>query len=565
MIMKKSWIITACCITGLLFGCENNNEAQVSSNESAELSPEIDYGPEFDLLATPVGDVSFHSTCGVEAAPLVERGVALMHNMMYPEAQLVFSMADDIDPNCAMSYWGQAMVMIHPLWGDALTAEDYKRGLALSHRAQSIEGTTEREREYFRAIEAFYLADEDLNMANGFAKISEVWEEVSDKYPKDMDAKAYESLFKIAISSNDPEREEAGQLALDILKVIPDHPGGHHYVIHAFDTSKLAIKALDVANHYGEITPKVPHASHMMTHTYTRLGKWDSAIEWNNISAGTALELCVENGEVNSHYPHAMDYLAFAHLQKGDDDAALEIEKEMAALDIKEFEKAGQRAIAYAFGSIPARYAMERKDWERAITLKPMDPPHFPWIDADKRDIINTHFSRALGFSMLGRPDEADADIAMMSEMIENLPPINGYDYYLQKMKNQLLVAQGWQSYANGDSESAITLLKQAAMQEAASENAPSNPGDILPAEEMLGDLYVQLSQHQEAHDAYKLSLERSPGRYNSIYGAGITAYELGDMETAKEYFSMLIENAEGGNSKRESLSDARMKLASLN
>ena len=194
-----------------------------------------------------------------------------------------------------------------------------------------------------------------------------------------------------------------------------------------------------------------------------------------------------------------------------------------------------------------------------------MDPPHIPWIDADKRDIINTHFSRALGFSMLGRPDEADADIAIMSEMIETLPPINGYDYYLQKMKNQLLVAQGWQKHANGDSESAITLLKQAAMQEASSENAPSNPGDILPAEEMLGDLYVKLSQYQEAHDAYKLSLERSPGRYNSIYGAGITAYELGDMETAKEYFSMLIENAEGGNSNRETLSDARMKLASLN
>lgn len=552
-------------MTGLLFGCSDNNETQTSSMENADAAQEIDYGPEFDLLATPVGDVSFHSSCSAEAAPLIERGVALLHNMMYPEAQLVFSMADDIDANCAMSYWGQAMVMVHPLWGDALSAEDYERGLRLARRAQSIEGTTEREKEYFRAVETFYMADENLNMANGFAKISEVWEEVSDKYPDDMDAKAYESLFKIAISSNDSEREEAGQLALDILKTMPNHPGGHHYVIHAYDTSKLAIKALEVADHYGEITPKVPHASHMMTHTYTRLGKWDSAIEWNNVSAGTALELCIQNGEVNSHYPHAMDYLAFAHLQKGDDEAALKIEKEMAALDIIEYETAGQRAIAYAFGSIPARYALERKDWERAITLKPMDPPHFPWIDADKRDIINTHFARAVGYSMLGRPDEAAADIAMMEEMIETLPVINGYDYYLQKMKNQLLVAQGWQHHANGDSETAVSLLKQAAMQEAASENAPSNPGDILPAEEMLGDLYLALSQPQEAHDAYKLSLERSPGRYNSIYGAAITAFELGDKGSAKKYFSLLIENAEGGNSKRETLSDAKMKLASLN
>lgn len=565
MEMKKNWFLATCCMTSLLLGCGENNETKTSSVENLETTEEINYGPEFDLLATPVGDVSFHSSCNTEAAPLVERGVALMHNMMYPEAQLVFSMADDIDADCAMSYWGQAMVMVHPLWGDALSADDYQRGIDLSRRAQSIEGTTEREKDYFRAIEAFYIASLETNMAEGFAKIAAVWEEISDKYPEDMDAKAFESLFKIALSSNDPEREEAGQLAMDILKIMPDHPGGHHYVIHAYDTAKLAIKALDVADHYGEITPKVPHASHMMTHTYTRLGKWDSAIEWNNISAGTALELCIQNGEVNSHYPHAMDYLAFAHLQKGDDSAALEIEKEMAALDVKEYESAGQRAIAYAFGSIPARYALERKDWERAITLKPMDPPYFPWIDADKRDIINTHFARALGYSMLGRPDEAEADIAMMEEMIETLPMINGYDYYLQKMKNQLLVVQGWQQYAKGDNATAISLLKQAAMNEASSENAPSNPGDILPAEELLGDLYLLLSQPQEAHDAYKLSLERSPGRYNSIYGAGMTAFELGDMDSARKYFTLLIENAEGGNSKRESLNDAKMKLASLN
>lgn len=161
--------------------------------------------------------------------------------------------------------------------------------------------------------------------------------------------------------------------------------------------------------------------------------------------------------------------------------------------------------------------------------------------------------------------EAAAEEIEIMSEMIETLPPINGYDYYVQKMKNQLLVVQGWQNHAKGDSENAISLLKQAAMQEAASENAPSNPGDILPAEEMLGDLYFELSKLGEAYDAYKLSLERSPGRYNSIYGAGITAYELGDMENAKKYFSLLVENAEGGNSKRETLNDARMKLASIN
>ena len=192
-------------------------------------------------------------------------------------------------------------------------------------------------------------------------------------------------------------------------------------------------------------------------------------------------------------------------------------------------------------------------------------PLHFPWIDADKRDIGNTHFARAMGFSRLGRPDEATADIELLANMAETLPPMNGLEYYRMKIESQLLGARAWQHFANGDIESALSLMKQAASQEATSENAPSNPGDILPAEELLGDMYFELSRFEEAHAAYKLSLERSPGRYNSIYGAGISAYDLGNMEAAKKYFSLLIENAEGGNSQRATLADARMKLASLN
>ena len=369
-----------------------------------------------------------------------------MHNMMYTEAQFVFSMADDEDPNCAMAYWGQAMAMIHPLWGDSLSADDYARGLALTTRAQGIDGISEREKNYLSAAQAFYQENEGLNMVAGFRKMSAVWDDISNKMPDDMDAKAFNALFKVAISGNDPERMEAGQIALDVLDENPNHPGGHHYVIHAYDTAQLAPLALDTANHYGEITPKVPHASHMMTHTFTRLGEWDSAIEWNNISADSALELCVENGEVNSHYPHAMDYLVFAHLQKGDDVMAAKVGKEMFDLDITEYEASGQRAIAYAFAAIPARLSMERKDWEMAITLQPKTPSYFPWIDADKRDIGNTHFARAMGFIRLGRQDEADHDIEMLQHMRDTMPQLNGYDYYKMKIDSQLLSVQAWQT-----------------------------------------------------------------------------------------------------------------------
>ncbi|MDG1707577.1 MAG: hypothetical protein P8H03_02390 [Emcibacteraceae bacterium] len=562
--MNKNWILAALCSTSLVAAC-GNNETEVASETVEEVVSVAMDGPAFDLISTPVGNVNFPSSCNAVAAPLVERGVALMHNMMYTEAQFVFSMADDADPKCAMSYWGQAMAQIHPLWGDTLNAEDFARGLELTKRGQAIEGLTDRERNFLKTSEAFYTVDEDMSMRGGFERISASLAEVSAEMPNDMDAKAFNALFKVAISGNDPERLEAGQLALDVLKTMPNHPGGHHYVIHAFDTATLAEGALETADHYGEITPKVPHASHMMTHTYTRLGKWDSAIEWNNISAGSALELCIENGAVNSHYPHAMDYLVFAHLQKGDDAAAAKLEEELFSLDIQEYEASGQRGIAYAFTAVPARNSLERKDWEMAITLTPKAPAYFPWIDADRRDIGNTYFARAMGFSMLGRPDEAEEEIKLLSEMAETLPPMNGLAYYKMKIDSQLLGARAWQSFARGDAENALALMKQASEQEASSENAPSNPGDILPSEEMLGDMYLELARLEEAHEAYKLSLARSPGRYNSIYGAGNTAYELGDMMTAKKYFSQLVENAAGGNSQRASLDDARTKLASIN
>ncbi len=565
--MRLNWILVPICSAGLLAGCSSETEPNTTENSAVgnDVIQEPATGPDFDLLTTPVGDVSFPTTCTDEAGVLVERGVALMHNMMYPEADFVFSMADDQDPNCAMAYWGQAMVQIHPLWGDALSEEQYARGLELTRRGQSIEGISEREKNYLLTTEVFYQQSEGLNMRAGFEKMSATWADISAQMPDDKDAQAFNALFKIAISSNDPERMEAGQIALDILNEMPNHPGGHHYVIHAFDTAELAPLALETANHYGEITPKVPHASHMMTHTFTRLGEWDSAIEWNNISADSALELCIVNGEINSHYPHAMDYLVFAHLQKGDDAMAAQVEQELFSVEITDYEEAGQRGIAYAYTAVPARMAMERKDWERAITLQPKTPEYFPWNDMDKRDIVNTHFARAIGFSMLDRPDEADTDIAMIQELIDTLPQINGYNYYKMKMRNQLLGAKAWQQFARGNIEDALTLMSEASEIEAKSENAPTNPGDILPSEEMLGDMYLKLDRLQEAHEAYVLSLARSPGRFNSIYGAAMTAHALGDEQTARRYFTLLLANVEGATSTRPIINDVRNTLAALN
>jgi hypothetical protein len=256
--MNKLWLLTALCSTSLILGCSQNNDAGIVEQETAELQPtanstldnipdsgvKVSDGPKFDLLTTPVGEIDFPNTCSTEAGVLVERGVALMHNMMYREAQFVFSMADDADPDCAMAYWGQAMTQIHPLWQDNLNAEEYARGLELTKKAQSIADTTQREKQYFKAAEVFYAGGPSQTMKEGYVNMSRIWDETSTSMPNDMDAKAFNALFKIAIAKSEDDREVAGQLALDILQEMSNHPGGHHYVIHAFDTANLAGKAL---------------------------------------------------------------------------------------------------------------------------------------------------------------------------------------------------------------------------------------------------------------------------------------------------------------------------------
>ncbi len=576
--MNKLWLLTALCSIGLILGCSPNNDANTVEQTTAALQttdegitanpskPTVNAsnGPKFDLLTTPVGDIDFPSSCSTEAGALVERGVALMHNMMYREAQFVFSMADDADPNCAMAYWGQAMTQIHPLWRDNLNAEDYSRGLELTKKAQAITDTTPREKRYFKTAEAFYTGGPNQTMKEGYVNMSRVWDEISTSMPADMDAKAFNALFKIAIASSDDDREEAGQLALDILTESSNHPGGHHYVIHAFDTANLAGKALKTADHYGEITPAVPHASHMLTHTYTRLGEWSKAIKWNDVSADSAIELCIANGAVNSHYPHAMDYLMYAHLQKGDDASAARIQKEMFALDIPEFERAGRSAISFAYAAIPVRYVLERKDWTSAITLAPRMPAHFPWADEHDREVSNTHFARALAFSRLGRPDEANEDIEILSQMGENMAGIKPLAKSKDKIDVQVLTVKAWQQYASGKTQNALSMMKEASDRDALTENSASGPGDMLPAEELYADMLLDQSRTADAHAAYKLALVRTPGRYNSIYGAGKTAFDMGDTKVAQKYFNMLLKNTEGAVSSRPSLDEVRKMIAAI-
>ncbi|MDH3620583.1 MAG: tetratricopeptide repeat protein [Gammaproteobacteria bacterium] len=511
----------------------------------------------FDLVNTPVGDVSFPVGCNADAAPLVERGVALLHHMMYDEASFVFGMADDRDPDCALAYWGSAMTLIHPLWTDVLSPSQFERGTELVEKSLLLGGHSDREDAYLETTRAYFEAGESASERERLQLFKDAWKTLSEEYPEDLEARAFYSLaLRATANSADKEfvtQKAAGLIAEGVLAENPNHPGAHHYIIHAYDIPGLAEKALATADNYGKITPRVPHATHMMTHIYTRLGQWEKAIEWNTQSADTAWAMCLENGEVNSHYTHAMDYLAYAYLQTGNDSAALGIMRDAEELQ-PPYSETSRGATAYSFSALPARLALERRDWEAAAKLRPRVPTTFPWEKAHDPFVAITHFARALAASHLGRPDDATADI----EALRSLRAGVGNPYWAQQVEIQEIAARAWQAYARGDTEQALETMRRAAALEASTEKHAITPGEVLPAAELLGDLLFEAGRFEEALEAYRSALQRAPGRYNGLYGAGQSARAAGDDSVAVEYFTELLLIADNAENHRRDIDDVR-------
>jgi len=515
--------------------------------------------PRFNLVETPVGDVSFPVGCNAKAAPLVERGVALLHHMMYDEASFVFGMADDRDPDCAMAYWGRAMTMIHPLWQDVLSPSQFERGTELVEKSLSLGGHSDRENAYLETTRAYFEDGEQLTKRQRLAKFEKAWGELSRAFPKDLEARAFYSLaLRSTADIQDRSlavQKKAGAIAESILTEMPNHPGAHHYIIHAYDSPALAERALVAANHYGEITPRVPHATHMMTHIYTRLGQWDKAVEWNTISADSAWDLCIQSGEINVHYTHALDYLAYAYLQIGEDWEVGEILKTAEQLQ-PPYSETSRSATAYAFAAMPARYALERRDWEAAAQLEPRKPSSFPWEKAHDPYVAITHFARALAMSNLGRPEDATADIDALRAL--RIRVATESPYWAQQIEIQELSAQAWQDFSRGEVESAIEAMQQAAALEDSTDKHAVTPGEVVPAAELYGDMLREAGRYEQALAAYQSALQRAPLRLNSLYGAGKAAAEVGDDAMARAYFVELLSITSGAKEPRSRIKEIR-------
>ena len=512
-----------------------------------------------DAYGDQLGTVRFPMSCSDSARPQVERGVALLHHMTYNGARAAFSAATQTDSDCAMGYWGQAMTYIHPLWSDAPSKEDFERGRALVAEAKTRGQKTDRENAYIEAVGAYYVKGWNKNETANLQSFEAGWENVFRRFPKDIEAASFYALAHMATANPGDKtytkQKQAGTIAEKVLAQIPDHPGAHHYVIHAYDYPALAPKALNAAHSYGEIAPDIPHALHMPTHIFTRVGLWQESIIMNKRSGAAALKHPA-GSEISLHYPHALDYLVYAYLQQADDHKARQV---MEGLSSPHGSFQTHIAASYSFAAIPARFALERQQWSEAAVLEPRLPNNYPIEKFPAMEAI-TYFARALGAARSGNVKMAKLALEKLTTLHKKAEKTSVY--WAKQIEIQRLLVTAWIVYQEGRKNEALNIMQRAAELESSTEKHPVTPGEILPARELLADMLLDMRRYREAQTEYETALKRSPNRFNSLYGAGLAA-ELGNNESwAIFYFKKIVKITETVKTDREQLKHAKLYLS---
>ena len=503
-----------------------------------------------------LGRVSFPVSCNEAAQAEFARGVAMLHSFWYEEAEKAFRKTAAADPRCAMAYWGIAMSLYHPIWYPPGAAE-LAGGREAVAKAKSIGGATDREKAYIAAIEVFYRDSDRLDHKTRAIAYEKAMEAVTHAYPEDHEAAAFYAvalLWTLSVSPNDETNPRKAAAVLDrIASEMPDHPGVLHYYIHAYDTPVLAPLALNAARNYARVAPAVPHALHMPSHIFTRLGLWQDSIDSNLASAGAARDYERRSGMSAAwdQELHALDYLMYAYLQRGDDESA------KAVIDrTKEVKTAEPVAMtaAYALSAIPVRYLVERHCWVEAAALE-SSPADFPW---GKFAIANgmTRFARAIGAACTGDMAAARKEIEALISLRDSVKGQPGFDWSTP-LEVLRLEAEGWLAQAEGGGEEALALMRRAATLEDSTEKHAVTPGAIVPAREQLADFLRESNRPAEALREYEVVLAAAPNRFNSLYGAARAAQMTGQVRKAKTYYERLLAIADPG-SRRPELAEAK-------
>ena len=504
-----------------------------------------------------LGAVDFEVSCAPDVRSDFDRALGFLHHMMYVEARAAFETVAEKDASCGMAHWGIAMTLFQPLWPTRPSADDLKRGWQEVEMAGAEEPPTGRERALLAAAEAFFREPESGEWWTRIQRWAEAMERAHRAHPQDRETGALYALSRLAIAQTAEDRApyaaEAAKVLLEIYEQEPTHPGAIHYTIHANDIEGRAEESLDVVRSYAEIAPSVPHALHMPTHIFVRLGAWPEVIEWNRKSADAALEFPAGDA-VSHHYPHATDYLVYAYLQRAEDDQAGAVLEETLARG--PFQ--ATFISAFHLAAIPARYVIERRAWEEAAALTPRRPADLPWDSFVWPESL-TWTARGLGgvhTGDLAAAREAEAKLATLRDRAKEAGE-RDFERYVEIDRR---ILAGWIAYAHGEVGEAVALVESAVELERTVEKHPVTPGALLPPGEALGDLLHELGRPREALEAYRASLAIWPGRYNSLLGAARAADTAGEGETAKAYYAELLEKTSGA-AERSGLLEARSFL----
>lgn len=494
-----------------------------------------------------LGKVDFPISCSKPVQAEFNRAVALLHHMTYPQAREAFEHVAKTDPPCAMAHWGIAMTLFQPLWSARPGPAELRRGWEEVQKAKALEPPTKRERLFVDAVEAFFREPASPDYWARIRRWEQAMEKVHTAFPQDADAVAFYALAHLATAPSDKisrtHADRAARLLLDVYKRNPNHPGARHYLVHANDVRGREQEDFEVICGYETIAPRNPHALHMPTHIYTRLGDWDRVIRGNLLAAEAALEHPVGNRgqSVWDEFPHAIEYLIYAYLQKGAD--------EQAAAQLKRLQGTGRLEptfkTAFHLASTQARYALERHAWAEAMSLAPREPPTLDWDRFMWPEAV-TWFARGLGAAHEGKVDEGRRAGTRLQEL-EDVAAKIGEELFARNIRLLRLEVQAWLAHAEQDRESSVALMREAAGLEVSTPKPPVTPAPTLPAHELLGDLLLDQKRPAEAFAAYKRSLELYPRRFNSLLGAARAARATGNDASAKIFYRELLEVAQGG------------------
>ena len=519
-----------------------------------------------EKASTKLGRVNFRTSCSNKAQPQFNQAVAWLHSFEYEEAEKVFNQVSLIDPRCGMAYWGIAMSNFHPLWMPPTPAE-LQKGSDAAAQATRIGAATQRERDYIAAISTFYKDAGQVDHRTRTFAYSDAMKKLYETNRTDDEAAVFYALSLITTGTMTPDKTYAKEKgAAEILNRIlarqPRHPGVAHYLIHGYDFPALAHLALPAARSYAAIAPASAHAQHMPSHIFIRLGLWQQAIN-SNLDAEAAAKAFA----LRHHMPgawdeqlHAMDYLAYAYLQLAQDKKALGVLQDMNKLpqvDPPTFK------VAYALSAIPARYALERRQWSEAVKL-PLDHPRmttfpwakFPWATA------HVHFARAIGAARLGDVDSARKAVDELATIHNSLSQVRGDYDWAKQVDIERQVASAWVKYAEGAHEEALRLMRAAADLDDVTDKHPVTPGAVLPAREQLGELLLELKRPAPALEAFETALRTTPNRFNTVYGAARAATLSNKRQKAVDYYQKLVALSRSADSSRPEVKEAKEFLA---